>query len=897
LAVGASLVLVALVAAFSLLATRLLGTTATATVQRDRQTLQSTLSGLGRQYLLLQFQSQLIVAGQQPWTLRPGSPADAARLRAFVAGNSAVNAGGALVSLSGRVLSQVRRVPGLPPPTNPGYRPLRAALLSHRPGLSSVIRWDGVPLIASAVPIDVQGVPRALLVGFTRLDTSPLQAYVSHLRFGGNGRDYVVDAAGQVVAGPNGSDLGRLLDAGPVLRALRKGDTGVVSYREHGREMFASYAPLGVGGWGGVTVEPAAGLFGGLQSATLRVELALVALVLVAGASIAAFHRRRMAAAAGETDSLRALVSARERLRSSFHQSPVGMALVSLVDDPGRFVEVNPALCLALGRDAAELADLHLREVIDPADMPRISQAYQALVSGDNTIYRVQVRGRRGDGEEVWLQLTGSLITDGPGQSPSHGLAHIQDVTDQKRAEAELTRLALHDGLTGLANRTLFQDRLEQARARAARSGRPVAVLLLDLDGFKQINDGLGHSVGDQVLVETAKRLAGCVRIGDTVARLGGDEFTVLLEDADQPPAPADLADRVLDTLACPIAVEGRQLTLTASVGIAVAHPGDDAVDLLRDADVAMYAAKAGGGNRYAHFEPFMHAAAQEHLTLSSDLRHALARRELEVHFQPALTLATGEVIGAEALLRWRHPTHGLLPPLRFIPLAEQSGEIVPIGRWVIEQACRHAVAWAARHGRYIDVSVNVSGRQLESSTLVGDIAAILQACGLPHEHLILEITESVLMNDVDEVQSRLTALKQLGVRLALDDFGTGYSSLAYLRRFPIDLLKIDKTFIDEVAAEVPDGAADGSLVRAIVDLGTHLGLTTVAEGVEQADQARLLRDLGCDAAQGYLYARPMPAAAFADYLDEHPPGPMPPEAGTARHRDVAAGVRFGAPA
>ena len=438
------------------------------------------------------------------------------------------------------------------------------------------------------------------------------------------------------------------------------------------------------------------------------------------------------------------------------------------------------------------------------------------------------------------------------------------DVTDRRALEDQLTRQAFTDGLTGLANRALFTDRLNQALARAARHGTTVAVLLVDLDRFKTVNDGLGHAAGDAFLVEASGRLRNSVRGGDTVARHGGDEFTILLEDLDAPGLADDAADRVLSVLREPITIDGVELRLTASVGIALSSDElDEPQELMRAADLAMYQAKNTGRGRRARYESGMRTRAREDLALNSDLDRALDRGQLEVYYQPTISLKTYTINGAEALLRWHHPAKGMIPPLSFIPLAEKSGQIVPIGRWVLEQACTQAVTWQNYTGANspLTLAVNLSMRQLADPELVSDVRSILTTTGLDPQLLTLEITESVLMNDIDEVLPRLHALKNLGLRLAIDDFGTGYSSLAYLRRFPIDIVKIDKTFVDGAAAGAPGGAA---LIRAIVDLSGSLKLTTVAEGVEDPSILPELIKIGCQFAQGFHFARPMPARDLA---------------------------------
>jgi diguanylate cyclase (GGDEF)-like protein len=406
---------------------------------------------------------------------------------------------------------------------------------------------------------------------------------------------------------------------------------------------------------------------------------------------------------------------------------------------------------------------------------------------------------------------------------------------------------AFHDSLTGLPNRALFLDRLELAHARARRSGAPIAVLFMDLDSFKVVNDSLGHAAGDELLVLVAGRLRRCVRPADTAARFGGDEFAILLEDLDASNGARIVAQRILDSLREPFEISGQEVLVGASIGIASsAQAGSD--DLLRNADLAMYRAKRLGKARVQTFEPGMHAAVLERLELEVDLQHALDRGEIAVHYQPIVELATGQIVALEALVRWRHPVRGMIQP----------GQIHRLGAWVLKEAVRDASAWNAgpRASAPIRVSVNLSGRQLQEPGLVGQIAAVLGDALFPAGQLVLEITETVLMQDLEGMVSRLQELNALGLRLSVDDFGTGYSSLQYLRRFPLDSLKIAKSFVDAVGGPSQDAA----VARAIIELGTSFQLSVVAEGIERPEQHARLAQLGCTHAQGYLYSRPVPA-------------------------------------
>jgi diguanylate cyclase (GGDEF)-like protein len=427
---------------------------------------------------------------------------------------------------------------------------------------------------------------------------------------------------------------------------------------------------------------------------------------------------------------------------------------------------------------------------------------------------------------------------------------------------------AFHDSLTGLPNRALFLDRLELAYARARRSGLPIAVLFMDLDSFKHVNDSLGHAAGDELLVLVAGRLRRWVRPSDTAARFGGDEFAILLEDLDASNGARLVAQRILDSLREPFEIQGQEVSVGASIGIASsANPGSD--DLLRNADLAMYRAKGLGKARYQTFEPGMHVAVLERLELEVDLQNALDRSEMAVHYQPIVELATGSIVAIEALVRWRHPTRGMIRPSEFIPLAEASGEIHRLGAWVLGQAAQDAHDWNSdvRADEPVRVDVNLSGRQLQEPTLVGQIAAVLTDSGVPSNQLVLEITEAVLMQDLEGTVTKLQELKRLGLSLSVDNFGTGYSSLQYLRRFPLDSLKIAKSFVEGVGGAVEDAA----VARAIIELGTSFQLSVVAEGIERPEQHTRLAELGCTHGQGFLYSRPLPAAQMEQLLKAGP--------------------------
>lgn len=532
--------------------------------------------------------------------------------------------------------------------------------------------------------------------------------------------------------------------------------------------------------------------------------------------------------------------------------------LITVSDDRGLLTYLSPASRRMLGCDEEELLGRNLMSFVHPDDADRMRNEIAAQVLTTGTVGPLEFRVRHLDGSWRYVEATGLNMLDDPA---IQGIVfNCRDITERKAFEHDLAFQATHDPLTGLPNRTLLLDRLDHALAQTSRTGQWPAVLFVDLDRFKFVNDSLGHGAGDRLLARVAERLRHLVRPGDTVARFGGDEFVVLAEGITQDEECAAIAERVTEALTEPFELDGHEVFVTASIGIVRAGTLDDTPEtLLRDADAAMYGAKEQGRARSEVFDERTRARALDRLAIENALHRALERDELVLHFQMQYDLRTGVRIGAEALLRWQHPERGLVSPLGFIELAEDTGLIVPIGEWVLRQACRQAEYWRRRVpvDSPVVVSANLSGRQLAHPRIGEMLDGALRESGLPPENLCLEITEGALMQDVNTTVRTLHALKERGVKLAIDDFGTGYASLGHLKRFPVDHLKIDRTFVDGLGHD----SEDTVIVAAIIGLAHALGITAVAEGVETETQLAELAALRCDAAQGYLFARPMPAS------------------------------------
>jgi diguanylate cyclase (GGDEF)-like protein/PAS domain S-box-containing protein len=479
--------------------------------------------------------------------------------------------------------------------------------------------------------------------------------------------------------------------------------------------------------------------------------------------------------------------------------------------------------------------------------------------------WKGEISGRRKNGEVFPKWQTINAVRDEEGRL-THYVSVFLDISHIKESEEQLHHLAHHDALTGLPNRLLLNARLEHSLQHACRegTGTSLAVLFLDLDHFKKVNDSLGHAVGDHLLQLVAKRLLASVREEDTIARMGGDELAIVLGSLDDARYAATAAQKILDELANPFEIDGRELFVSASIGISI-YPqnGRDAIALLKHADAAMYMAKSDGRNGYRFYSNELTVRACESFDLETNLYRALEREELFLHFQPQVSLQSGNIVGVEALVRWQHPEMGLVSPAKFIPLAEENGLIGVIGKWVLHTACAQAKAWQNDGLTPVRIAVNLSGRQLERINIVQEVDDVLKDTGLDPCYLELELTESSVMKRAERAVKTLDAFRELGITIAIDDFGTGYSSLSYLKRFPVDRLKIDRSFI----RDIPQDANDVALARSIVALGHSLNLSVVAEGVETVAQRELLASMGCDEMQGFLYSKPCTASEFVSLL------------------------------
>ncbi|MHB8744576.1 MAG: EAL domain-containing protein [Sulfuricaulis sp.] len=537
---------------------------------------------------------------------------------------------------------------------------------------------------------------------------------------------------------------------------------------------------------------------------------------------------------------------------------------VKIVDAHGKLLQMNAAGLAMIEVDSADqVIGKSVLGIISPEHRESFHEFSESVIRGNKGMLEFEIVSLKGT--HRWLK-SHAVPLKNSADGETLLLSVTRDITEHKLTEERLSYLAHYDSLTGLPNRALFYDRLQQATIEANRHERIVGIMFLDLDRFKNINDSLGHHMGDMLLKAVAKRLNEAVRKGDTIARLSGDEFTLVLADMGHVDDAIHMARKILNIFSQPFCIEGRELFITASIGITL-YPSDDndVNGLLRNADVAMYRAKESGGNSYQFYTSEMTTRALEHLELESDLRHALERNEFALHYQPIVDGVTGRIIGMEALLRWNHLKRGLIPPGQFIPLAEDSGMILPIGEWVLRTACAQCLDWQKQGFPTLYVAVNISARQFHQANLAEVVAMIIRETGLAPDHLELEITESIIMRKADATVTTLQQLNAMGVKFSIDDFGTGYSSLSYLKRFPIDAIKIDQSFV----RDIPDDSDNAAIATAIITMAHSLGIRAIAEGVETREQLDFLRGRLCDSMQGYYFSRPVPVEEFKRLLRE----------------------------
>ena len=558
-----------------------------------------------------------------------------------------------------------------------------------------------------------------------------------------------------------------------------------------------------------------------------------------------------------------ALRKSEEHFRSAFDHAAVGMALMAT---DGRWLSVNPSLCKLVGYSEEELLATNFQSLTDPDDLgANLAELYQ-MVEAKTVTMTGEKRYLHKDGHVVWANVSTSSVFDDQGH-PTHFIVQSQDITERKQAEASLHRAAFYDGLTGLPNRVLFTEHLELALKQSKDNpDHSFAVLFLDLDRFKNVNDSLGHVVGDQLLTAVAKRLENCVRESDLVSRFGGDEFAVLLNGLMDPSDALDTTGRILREIEAPFRLSGYDVFTNASIGLSFSTPEYQTTEeILRDADTAMYRAKEHGKGRIEIFDTSMHARAIARLQLENELRQALQRNEFEVYYQPIMDLQQGRLSGFEALVRWRHPVRGIVSPAEFIPVAEDTELIIPIGTWVLREACRQVREWQTNYPSPtpLTISVNLSGKQFNQLDLVTQVKQILFQTGLDPRSLRLEITESMVMEDAEAATAMLRQLRSLDVQLSIDDFGTGYSSLSYLHRFPVNILKIDQSFVGRMTMD----EESMGIVETIITLAQKLKMAVVAEGIETDEQRQKLIALNCVYGQGYLFSRPVSADAAIELI------------------------------
>ncbi|MDC0598252.1 EAL domain-containing protein [Gammaproteobacteria bacterium] len=560
-----------------------------------------------------------------------------------------------------------------------------------------------------------------------------------------------------------------------------------------------------------------------------------------------------------------------EKLNERYAETVELVAIgVSHVDASGKFIHVNQQLCKMLGYTREELLNLTIKKISHPDDEKVTDEIRAQLRSGEISSFKMEKRYLRKDKTPIWVGLT-IAVSRGPNNEALYDVSVIEDISARREAEERVQYLATHDGMTSLPNRVLFHQLLKHAIESAERYKRKFAVLFIDLDRFKQINDTLGHEAGDILLIEMSKRFKGCLRTSDVVARLGGDEFVVLVQEISDPSQVAVVARNILSVAMKPLEIMDQECRVTASIGICMyPEEAQDEQTLMQNADMAMYLAKEEGKNNFQFYSKDIKSLSIEKLALESNLRQAMDRDEFEVHYQAKVNVKSGSINGVEALLRWNSLALGPVSPAQFIPLTEEMGLIVPLGRWVLKTACEQNRAWQDKGLPNVCISVNLSPRQFQDAELIPYIKEVLEETGIEPQYLELEITESMVMHNTETALVKLNELKEMGVSIAIDDFGTGYSSLSQLKHFPVDTLKIDRSFIRELPTDMEDMA----ITEAIIAMGKMLGLTVVAEGVETAEQQTFLSEHACDEIQGFHFSKPVSPEDFEKLLAEYQPTP-----------------------
>ncbi len=737
----------------------------------------------------------------------------------------------------------------------------------------------------------------------TTVPLSRFDQVVQDIELSGNGYIVLVDEQGDILHAPDTRWLGQSINATDtdmvLMGAVSSTDIVLGRYQLLGSDNVVTRAMVPQLGWSVFVAIPADAYFGPVNSLTQAMILIGVVVLLI-GLIVAYLFARNLAQPIRLLTQVTSKISEQGKLSERVHwqssdelgelaysfnqmldqldgsqvalldarhevEDIIGSMADSLmvVSPDASIVKVNEATIRQLGYSEQELIGMSIDNLIAEEEA-----LFKALLVTDMTkqgvISNIETTLLTREKRKIPVVISGAEMLDSHGKK--RGTVFVaKDITERKRAEEHLNHLANHDALTGLPNRMLFLDRLSQAMTRLPWNDRLLAVFFLDLDRFKMINDTLGHDVGDLLLKGVAERLGNCVRDGDTIARLGGDEFVIMLGDVGKKSDVAQVAKKIIEGLSTPFNLAGEEFVATSSVGISLyPHDGKDPHALLKNADTAMYRAKEDGRNNFKFYSSDMNEKAVESLQMEASIRRGLERNEFILYYQPQVSLQSGEIIGVEALIRWMHPEEGLIAPFKFLPIAEETGLIVPMGEQVLYQACRQAVLWH-QAGWSLKVSVNIAARQFKHVNLPKLVSKVLTETGLPAELLDLELTEGILMDQVDQAVETLESLKLIGVFLSLDDFGTGYSSLSYLKKFALDALKIDRSFV----MDIPNDNDDMAITRAVVEMGRSLGLDVIAEGVENEEQLCFLKSIGCQSMQGFYFSKPVPADEIERMLED----------------------------